>query len=99
MGGLGRTGWTKCRTLGGGRPRGDLVHVDIGRIEESTFLGHGDHGECIGQPLGGDRRTLQRVERDVDLGAFAGADAFFSPTVASNDAARGPCGAPFYYYY
>ncbi len=64
-------------TMPSGRPPtdGDLVHVDVGRVEEAAVLGHGDDGQRIGQALGGDGRALERIERDVDLAAaFAGAD-------------------------
>ena len=48
-----------------------LVHIDVGRVEQVAFLGHGQHGERIGSGLGGDRGAFQRIERDVDLGAGA----------------------------
>ncbi len=54
--------------LGQAAADGDLVHVDVGRIEEAAVLGHGDDGQRIGQALGGDGRALERIERDVDLG-------------------------------
>ena len=38
------------------------------------MLRHRDHGERIGQALGGNRRPFERVERDIDLGAVASAD-------------------------
>ena len=57
--------------LGQAAADGDLVHVDVGRIEEAAVLGHGDDGQRIGQTLGGDGRALERIERDVDLGAPA----------------------------
>ena len=47
----------------------DLVHVDVGRIEEAAMLGHRHDGQRIGQALGGDGGAFQRIERDVDLGA------------------------------
>jgi hypothetical protein len=54
---------------------GDLVHVDVGRVEKAAMLGHGDDGQCIGQALGGDGGALQRIEGDVDLGHAALAQA------------------------
>ena len=47
----------------------DLVHVDVGRVEETAGIGHGHHGERVGAALGGDRRAFERIERDVDLAA------------------------------
>ena len=35
------------------------------------MLGHRDHGERIGQPFCSDRRSLERIERDIDLRAIA----------------------------
>ncbi len=49
----------------------DLVHVDVGRVEEAALLRHRDDGQRVGQPLGGDRGAFQRIERDVDLGPVA----------------------------
>ena len=53
----------------------NLVHIDIGRVQEPARFRHGDDGQRILGPLGGDRRALQRIERDIDLGA-TGADLF-----------------------
>ena len=52
----------------------DLVHVDVGRVEEAAVLGHRDDRQRVGAALGGDRRAFQRIERDVDLRALPGAD-------------------------
>src|SRR4051794_39924472 len=51
----------------------DLVHVDIGRVEEAAFFRHGDHGQGVGAAGRGDGGAFQRTERDIDLGT-AGAD-------------------------
>ena len=48
----------------------DLVHVDVGRVEEPAGIGHGQHRQRVGAALGGDRRAFERIERDVDLGAL-----------------------------
>ncbi len=45
---------------------GQLVHIDVGRIEQPAFLRDGQHGQCIRPGLGGDGGALQRVERNVD---------------------------------
>ena len=54
----------------------ELVHIDVGRVEQVALLGDGEHGQRVGAGLGGDRRALQRIERDVDAraGALRGAD-------------------------
>src|SRR3546814_4145367 len=46
----------------------DLVHVDVGRVEEPALVGHGDDGHRVWPALGGNRGALERVEGDVDLG-------------------------------
>ncbi len=51
----------------------DLVHVGVGRVQKAAGPGHGDHRERVRPALGGQRGALERIERDVDLGA-AGAD-------------------------
>ena len=48
---------------------GELVHIDVGRVEQAALLGDGEHGERVGAGLGGDRRAFERVEGDVDLRA------------------------------
>ena len=53
---------------------GDLVHVGVGRGEEAALLRHGEHGERVGAAGRADRGALQRVERDIEAGALAGAD-------------------------
>ena len=53
---------------------GDLVHVDVGRVEQRAGLGHGHHGDRARHVLGAERGALQRVDGDVDLGALAIAD-------------------------
>ncbi len=54
---------------------GHLLHVDAGAgVEHRAALGQGDHGERVRAALGGEARTLERVDRDVDLGRLAVAD-------------------------
>ena len=55
-------------------PDSDLFHIGIRGVEEVPLLGEGDHGQRVRPALRGQRRTFQRIERDVDLGALAGAD-------------------------
>ena len=50
---------------------GDLVHIDVGGVEESAILGHGDDRQRVGGAGGADGGALQRVEGDVDLRAAA----------------------------
>ncbi len=53
----------------------DLVHVDrVGGVEEAALRCHGEAGDGVVAALGGDRGALQRIECDVELRAFAGAD-------------------------
>src|SRR5215470_3585393 len=50
-------------------PAGDLVHVHVGRVEQSAALGDGEHGQRVGHRLGADGGALQRIDGNVDLGA------------------------------
>ena len=54
----------------------DLVHVDVGRVQERAAFGHGEGGYGARHVLGAQRRALQRVDRNVDLEAGLGADLF-----------------------
>ena len=50
----------------------DLLHVDRGaREEHRAALGDGDHGDRVRLPERRQARPLERVDGDVDLGAFA----------------------------
>ena len=62
--------------LGVARPDGELVHVDIGRVQHRAARPHGDHGQRVRHVLGGQRGAFQRVERDVHRGAGAVAHLF-----------------------
>ncbi len=53
---------------------GDLVHIDVRRVEQAAPIGQRDHGKGVRQVFRADRRSLQRIERDVDLRSLAGAD-------------------------
>ncbi len=76
---------TSCRVSGaGGRGRagrrfrgaGHLHHVDAGTgVEHRAARGQRDDGERRGHAVRGERRALQRIDRDVDLGRGAVADA------------------------
>ena len=50
---------------------GQLVHIDVGRIEQAPFLRRGQHRQRVGTGLGGNRRAFERVKRNIDLGALA----------------------------
>ncbi len=60
--------------LGISGPDGELVHVDVGRVQHRAARPHRDHRQRVRHVLGGQGRALERVERDVDAGAFSGAD-------------------------
>src|SRR5438093_615717 len=57
------------------RTHGELVHVRVGRVQQVPLLRHGNHAERVGSASGGDRRSLERIERDVHLGILGGATA------------------------
>ena len=49
----------------------DLVHVDVGRVQQRAALGHGHGGDRARHVLGAQRRAFERIDRDVDLRAAA----------------------------
>ena len=53
--------------FGESRPDGDLVHIDVGRVQQRSGFRHGHDGDRIGKRLGAQRGAFQRIERDVDL--------------------------------
>ena len=52
----------------------DLVHVDVGRIEQRAAFRHRHGGDRARHVLGAQRRALERIDGDVDLRAVAAAD-------------------------
>ena len=62
--------------LGIARANRELVHIDVGRVQEAALFRRRQHGERVRPGLGGNRGALERIKRDVDLGAFAHADLF-----------------------
>ncbi len=52
----------------------DLVHIDVGRVQQRAVLGHGQGGDGARHVLGAQRRAFERIDGDVDLGAGLGAD-------------------------
>ena len=55
----------------GRRPHDELLHVDVGRVQEAALLGGGDDGDGVGRAGGAQVRALQRVDGDVDREAAA----------------------------
>jgi hypothetical protein len=49
------------------RADGDLVHVDVGRVEQRAAFGHRHHGDRARHVLGAERGALERIDRDVDF--------------------------------
>ena len=47
----------------------DLVHVDVGRIEQRSALRHRHGGNRARHVLGAQRRAFERIDRDIDLRA------------------------------
>ena len=52
----------------------DLVHIDVGRVQQRAVLGHGERGDGARHVLGAQRRAFERIDGDVDLRARLGAD-------------------------
>jgi len=64
--------------LGGGRADDDLVHVDVGRVEQTAFFRSREDGDGVCGAGGAEVRSFERIDRDVDLGI----DLAFSPAAA-----------------
>ena len=54
------------RPFGIARADRELLHVDVGRVEQAAALRDREDRKRVRAGLGGDRRALERVERDVD---------------------------------
>ena len=59
----------------------DLLHVAVGRVEQSAAFGSGQHGDSAGRARGAQIRAFQRIDRDIDFRNFSsvgklGADFF-----------------------
>src|SRR5688500_11400385 len=71
----------------GRRPDHDLVHVDIGRVEQPSALGRGQYRDRVVCTEGTEVSSLEWIDRDVDLWKFQpsfvreGAAADFLPDV------------------
>ena len=52
----------------------DLLHVDVGRVEQRAAFRHRHGGDRARHVLGAQRGAFERIDRDVDLGPVAGAD-------------------------
>ena len=48
----------------------DLLHIDVGRVQQRAALGHGHDGDGAGHVLGAKRGAFQRIDGDIDLGAL-----------------------------
>ena len=44
-----------------------LLHVEIGRVQQAAFVGRGQHRDGIGRAGGAQVRALERIDGDVDL--------------------------------
>ena len=45
----------------------ELLHVEVGRVQESSAFGGGEHRYRAGRSRGAEIRALERVDRDIDL--------------------------------
>ena len=64
---LSRTGAsrsTRCLALG---PDDELVHVDVGRVQQAAALGRGEHRDGVGLAGGAEVGALERIDGDVDF--------------------------------
>ena len=51
----------------------DLLHVDVGRVEQRAAFRHRHGGDRAGHVLGAQRGAFERIDGDVDLGTAAAA--------------------------
>ncbi len=52
----------------------DLLHIDVGRMQQRAAIGHGDGGDRARHVLGAERGAFERIDRDIDLRAALVAD-------------------------
>ncbi|CEG08157.1 hypothetical protein BN961_01571 [Afipia felis] len=71
---LGRRRVEVDHVLGVTGPHSDLLHINVGRIEKRAAFGHRHGGDRTRHALGAQRRTFQRIDRDVDFRPELGAD-------------------------
>ena len=62
--------WTLPRAVG---PTIDLLHVDVGRVEQAAALGGGEHRDGVRRAGGAEVGALERIDGDVDAGAVRAA--------------------------
>ena len=47
-------------------PDDQLLHVDVGGVEQAALLGGGQHRDRVGRARGAEVRALEGIDRDVD---------------------------------
>ena len=52
----------------GARADDQLLHVEIGRVQQAAARRRREHGDRVGRAGGAQVRALERIDRDVDLG-------------------------------
>ena len=55
-------------------PDRDLLHINVGRIEQRAAFRHRHRGDGARHVLGAQGRAFERIDGDVDLGSDLGAD-------------------------
>ena len=69
-----------------GRRDDELLHVEIGRMEEPAAFGGGEHRDRAGRSRGAQVRALERIDGDVDLRRPKPCAAAGAPDVRQPDA-------------
>ncbi len=60
------------RVVGVSRPDGDLIHIDVRRMEQTITRCQRGHRERIGHSFGGERCAFERIDGDInERGVFA----------------------------
>ena len=52
----------------------DLLHIDVGRVQQRAAIGHRHGRDRARHVLGAQRRALQRIDRDIDFRAGIDSD-------------------------
>src|SRR5688500_101226 len=68
----------EAHEVGGGGADHDLVHVNVGRVEQAALFRGGDGGDRVRRSGGAKVRSFERIDGDVDLGV----DLAFRPAAA-----------------
>ena len=95
-----RTGASRLTWSFDARPDDELLHVEVGRVQQAALLGRGQHGDGIRRAGRAEVRAFERIDGDVDLRETDHAEALdrlwrvtrptFSPMYSIGASSRSP---------